>query len=249
MLWASRTSRSAAPGPGSLATRAFGDAASDISRMRNGRVNQSRVAALTGLTRGETRRVIAGVRTTSAGRQPRTQRVINAWRSDESYLDASGRPLPLRIGGSRSPFATLVRKSAGDVPYTALLAELRRMNAVSEADDLVYLTDTATQAPSSLPKSLSAALLVALDAIRIASVAMKSVSSAPVFRREFVVADAHELERLRTRINTGASSYVSALQKPLRGSHASSTKSGRRVTVTVLVREQKFSRSEVRGKR
>jgi hypothetical protein len=232
-----------------LATRAFVDAASDTSRMRNGRVNHSRVAVLTGLNRRDIRRIVAGVRATSAGQQPRTQRVINAWRSDESYLDASGRPLALRADGSRSRFASLVRKSAGDVPYTAVLAELRRTKAVRESDDLVYLSDTATQAPSALPRSLSSALSVAIDAIRIASAAAKPLSSLPVFRREFVIADARDLDRLRKRIHAGASLYVSALQKPLRGNRTSSTNSRRRVTVTVLVREHKFSRTDVRGKR
>ena len=42
-----------------MAKLAFVQAAGEISRLRNGRVNQSRVAALTGMRRGEVRKLLS----------------------------------------------------------------------------------------------------------------------------------------------------------------------------------------------
>src|SRR5262245_13080442 len=77
---------------GELAAQAFVEAACKASTFRNGRINQSRVAVLTGLTRVEVRKLMRGPRAVVPRFQARTMRVIDGWISDRRYAE---RALPL----------------------------------------------------------------------------------------------------------------------------------------------------------
>ena len=123
-----------------LAKYAFVLAATKMSRFRNGRVNYSRVAAQTGLSRADVKRLLASdVLDAFRSAHAPTERVINGWRTDRVFADKLGHPRRLRITGSRPSFASLVRKYGGDVTQRAVLDELRRTGAVKDNGQTVWL--------------------------------------------------------------------------------------------------------------
>jgi len=122
----------------SLNAEAFVAAAMQRSRLKNGRVNQSRVAIMTGLTRTEIRRKLE----TQSIDPPRiygAQRVMDGWRRDPEFCDSSGSPLDLKPSGEYGSFESLARRYSGDIPARATLEELRRLNAVVIKKTLIHL--------------------------------------------------------------------------------------------------------------
>jgi hypothetical protein len=124
---------------GQLATLAFVRAASEGAVLLNGRVNQSRVAVSTGLSRREVRELLSNVPRATRRMQPRSTRVMLGWMSDQEFLTKLRKPKVLPLHGSNSSFALLVKKHGGDVPTVAVLTELRRLGAVSETKQGVKL--------------------------------------------------------------------------------------------------------------
>jgi Family of unknown function (DUF6502) len=109
--------------------------ASETAKLGN-RLNHSRIAAITGLTRKEVRSLFGVVKSggIAVGKdiaRQRTTRVLHGWRTDPEYLDRRGSPVPLVIRGSGLTFQTLVRRYAGDVTPVSVLNELLRTGAVS----------------------------------------------------------------------------------------------------------------------
>jgi hypothetical protein len=221
---------------GELAARAFVKAACKASTLRNGRINQSRVAVLTGLSRVEVRNLMRGPRSAKPHFQPRTQRVIDGWLSDPRYTARAGAPRSLSINSSAISFAALVRKYAGDVPHHAVLEELRRLKLVKEEHERVQLITPVVPSSRAFGKSLS--LLFALLSDGVALAATRSVGTARgVHRLTLKATDARESIALYERALTGASSFVSGLDQSLRRASArKSKKQGSQVTVSVLVR-------------
>ena len=118
---------------GLLARSAFVQAAAGISKLQNGRVNHSRVAAQTGLTRADVTRLLKHKVVDADGRgQTAVERVIGGWRADREFVIRPGVPKQLSITGQRGSFARLVKKYGGDLPHRAVLHELRRVGAVRE---------------------------------------------------------------------------------------------------------------------
>jgi hypothetical protein len=121
-----------------LNAEAFVAAAMQRSRLKNGRVNQSRVAIMTGLTRTEIRKKLEA----DSVEPPRiygAQRVMDGWRRDPEFCDSSGSPLELKLSGDYGSFESLARKYSGDIPARATLEELRRLNVVAVKKALVRL--------------------------------------------------------------------------------------------------------------
>src|SRR5579859_3660007 len=104
---------------GELARIAFVRAATERARLRNGRVNQSRIAAQTGLSRADVKRLLLPSEAQHATRfaQAPVERVLDGWRADRLFAVRPGRPKRLRLNGPGSSFVTLVRKYGGDVPH------------------------------------------------------------------------------------------------------------------------------------
>ena len=110
----------------------FVRAAVSRARMKNGRVNQSRVAIMTGLTRPEVRRlVVDGVSVGASQEVYGAWRVIEGWNQDPEFLNAKGKPKKLVLGGGYGTFNSLARKYSADIPPRATLDELRRLNVIS----------------------------------------------------------------------------------------------------------------------
>ncbi len=104
-----------------------------------GRVNKSRVAILTGLTRKEVKNVID--RTLEAGYQSKTfsrpERVLTGWYSDPKFQGPYGIPLELKYetGDEETPsFVELVRQYSGDMAPRQMLNQLLESGSVVEVE-------------------------------------------------------------------------------------------------------------------
>ena len=110
------------------------------SAILGNRLNHSRIAAATGLTRKDVR-ALAGllnagtVRVAREVAKQRTARVLHGWRTDPQYMDRHGNPLRLRIAGTGATFRDLVSRYAGDVTPISVLKELVKSSAVSRMPD------------------------------------------------------------------------------------------------------------------
>jgi len=97
------------------------------ARMRSsGRPHLARIAALTGLSRAEVKRVVSANYRLSPREpetSPRALRVLNAWRNSGGY-SRSGKEIALRTTGPYPSFETLCRDYSGDIPHRVILTEL-----------------------------------------------------------------------------------------------------------------------------
>ncbi|MET0279549.1 MAG: DUF6502 family protein [Steroidobacteraceae bacterium] len=122
-----------------LARIAFFRAASENALLRNKRINQSAVAAMTGLTRVQVRAMSKQNGQVPSARRDRTENVIAGWMSDARFLKADLSPRRLSIGSAATGFSELVRKYGGDVTPKAMLRELVRNKHASVRNNYVQL--------------------------------------------------------------------------------------------------------------
>jgi hypothetical protein len=123
---------------------AFVAAAAEASRLRNRRVNQSAVAAMTGLPRTEVKRLIGrsgnrGAVNPGIHRQSGIEKVIFGWISDAEFLNSRKKPRPLDRGKGRGTFDALVVRYGLDVPTAAVLRELKRRTLVRVSGSKIEL--------------------------------------------------------------------------------------------------------------
>lgn len=126
------------------AQAAFVQAALRTARLRNSRVNQSAVAAVTGLTRTQVRALLRNPQETLPPVGARILTVVSGWRSDPEFTDVDGNPLKLRIAPGRHSFPALIRKYGRDVSHKALLSEMTRIGFVRLRSGLVSLQKIVT---------------------------------------------------------------------------------------------------------
>lgn len=125
-----------------VALRAFALAAAETSRLRNGRVNNSRVAARTGLSRSVVRKVLqpAFLQSISVSWAP-IDSVMQGWCSDRRFIDSNGVPRTLTIERGRGSFKSLAKLYAGELPYRAVLDELKSLGlAVTEHNSVACVS-------------------------------------------------------------------------------------------------------------
>jgi hypothetical protein len=104
-----------------------------------GRVNKSRIAILTGLTRKEVKNVIDRAQTENVQDKTysRPERVLTGWYSDPKYQGPYGIPLelPYESGDSeQQTFVSLVRQYSGDMAPRQVLNQLVESGSVVEID-------------------------------------------------------------------------------------------------------------------
>lgn len=143
-----------------LCKAVFVEVASEVHRQGSGRVNQSRVAIVTGLTRAEVKRLLAAPRITQARydwHRHRATRVLLGWHQDPEFLDQRGRPRKLPLRGRKGSFLNLVRRYSGDMPVRAMLDELIASKAVikEKATGMVRLKARRTPAARISAKDVS----------------------------------------------------------------------------------------------
>jgi Family of unknown function (DUF6502) len=130
-----------------------------------GRINKSRVAILTGLTRKEVKNVID--RALQTGPQDkmysRPERVLAGWYGDPTYTGPYGIPLELQYesnGGDEPSFVGLVKTYSGDMAPRQMLNELLRSGSVVEVDNRYKAVSRSYE-----PSALSPELIVRLGEI------------------------------------------------------------------------------------
>lgn len=106
---------------------------------KEGKINKSRVAILTGLTRKEVKNVIDRALTTSIREKThsRPARVLTGWYSDPAYQGPYGIPLelPYESGGEAEPsFVALVKNYSGDMAPRQMLNQLLAAGSVVEVE-------------------------------------------------------------------------------------------------------------------
>ncbi len=106
---------------------------------KEGKINKSRVAILTGLTRKEVKNVVDRALTTSANDKThsRPARVLTGWYSDPAYQGPYGIPLelPYETSGDGEPsFVALVKNYSGDMAPRQMLNQLLEAGSVVEVD-------------------------------------------------------------------------------------------------------------------
>ena len=104
-----------------------------------GKVNRSRVAILTGLTRKEVKNVVD--RTLEGGGPERSysrpERVLSGWYSDPAYTGPYGIPIDLpyeAVSDGGKSFVNLVKQYSGDMAPRQMLNELLQSGSVVEVD-------------------------------------------------------------------------------------------------------------------
>jgi hypothetical protein len=226
---------------GELARFAFVRAATEMSRLRNGRVNYSRVAAQTGLSRSDVKRLLKSdvFDARRIARAP-MERVVNAWRTDRLFAYRPGRPRGLQITGPGASFANLARKYGGDVPHRAVLDELRRIKAVTDNGKTVWLKASPILRKRHNFAFLSPVLPVLVDGIRIAS--RRAGSS--IQRLTLPVESEVDLSIVRERCRTSTKSMLNGLSESL-GSSVTMPRTRRNsaysFTITVLLIQNRAS--------
>ena len=228
-----------------LARCAFVQAAADMSRLRNGRVNHSRVAAQTGLTRADVKRSLRyDVFALPGLGQTPIERVIDAWSSDRRFC-IRGRPKPLRISGGDTSFARLVSKYGGDVPHRAVLDELRRVGAIKTTSGLIGLRTGLFRRRRQDFAFLSPVLPALLDSLRIASARSVRQKLLSMQRISLPVQTEVDLTIARSRCASSAKSMLEGLQHSL-GKQVTLPPKGRTATyslnITVLLAENQTKR-------
>jgi hypothetical protein len=126
-----------------LARTSFVKAGASQARMRSsGRPHLAKIAALTGLTRTEVKRIVsAGYRTASlsSDESPRALRVLHGWRTSPEY-SSGGKPRALPISGRTRSFDSLCKTFSGDIPKKVILDELERQQRVVLTRDRQWIS-------------------------------------------------------------------------------------------------------------
>lgn len=127
----------------------------------NGKLNRSRTAIKTGLTRKEVANVISrAMKQELQGRNfSRPGRVLHGWHNDPDYTGPYGMPLEIPYenqGSESSPpsFVHLVKVYSGDQSPVQMLDELIRAGAVVKLDDETYKPIRRDFEPQSLSPKL-----------------------------------------------------------------------------------------------
>lgn len=110
---------------------------------KSSRINQSRIAILTGLTRKEVKNVIdRAISAAPLNRDySRPSRVLAGWHSDPKYIGPYGVPLELPYESSIEDvpsFTALVKTYSGDMAPKQMLMELVRIGAVVELENSTF---------------------------------------------------------------------------------------------------------------
>jgi Family of unknown function (DUF6502) len=239
---------------GELARSAFVQAAAEKSLLQNGRVNQSRVAAQTGLSRADVKRLLRLSAPNQDLDQAPVQRVLNGWCRDRLFTDHRGQAKRLTISGRRPAFRRLAQKYAGDIPYRAVLNELDDMGAVEVTSRHVWLRKPAHLRGRNDFSFLSPLTAPFKDGLSIVSAPPKSRAPPLIQRLHLPVNTEVDLAIVRNRCIERATSMLDGLAQSISDRVTLPTKrtnAGYSFTVTILLAEDRTKKPprERRGRR
>jgi len=230
-----------------LSHAGFVQAAAEDSKLRNGKVNYSRVAARTGISRADVRRQLEDSSHARALHLTPVQRVIYGWNQDRRFSSSISGPRQLRISGDIKSFDRLAKKYAGDVPHRAVLQELQSRGFVEVRRDKIRLRASARRHEDSGPLLAVAPALI--DALRLASAKPLDVHES-VFRLVIPAESDLDLSFLRERCRSSAKSMLDGLKDSLARSPGKIRRKRRKtrttLTLTILLAEHQQSRVATR---
>ena len=145
----------------------------------SGKPHLARIAALTGLSRTEVKRLVASrykLEKQNPESGPRALRVLSGWYEPGPY-SRRGKPRPLRIVGKPPSFFSLCKSHSGDIPYKVILDDLehRRCIVVSRKQNRVAVASSSNKLThgSSEQDTLSFAVAFLREALSSDSVLIK----------------------------------------------------------------------------
>lgn len=215
---------------------AYFRAASTEARFANEKLNQSSVAAMTGLTRVQVRQFAKQASLDSNRPRNRIDAVLSAWSADPAFTTSKFLPRRLRVAGAGTSFAELVKRHGGDVTPRAMLRELQRNGFVSVKDGYVILKALATTGRGDHRTRVIARSVAAL--IECSGVPAKGFPTRGLnLETEFPAAKGKLRALIQRRAEAGLKSYVEALHTM--GLATESTESG------VARRDNKRTRARI----
>lgn len=226
-----------------IALRGFLQAATQRARMKNGRVNQSLVAIMTGLTRSEVRRhmdfnSVKPIESEERG----ARRVVAGWLRDPEFQDGHGKPKPLPINGAYGSFHSLARTHSGDIPTKATLNELKRQGLVVVKGDTVQLKADALEGRRRQGRVVNAIAEQILELLH--ALGYPDAQAPQLLHADAVLldaADATEAEIIRQRAMQNSKTMLAGLEASSRGPGKEPRKGERAprksVKISVLVSE------------
>jgi len=129
-----------APDAQTLVLEEYLELAIPLSRLRNGRVNSSRVEALTGINR---KRITSTTEASEAWgwarAVPNVRKLVIGWQTDPKYLTARGQPRGLPLKSPKPSFTSLCQTHGAYVPARASLEAMRDLHLVQELRGLIFL--------------------------------------------------------------------------------------------------------------
>jgi len=215
------------------------------------RISISGIAAATGIPRAEISRILrAPARAPialSERRHQATNRILAAWHDDPKFAKANGQPATLKVYGEGASFDALVKAYGRGLPTRAMLDELVRTQAVT----LVSAQKVRLKALSKAPGGVNAQSVKEFGE-RAEQVLATMVEILREPRSHQFVASVEGpvelggLPVLRREISNGAYDYIAKLREnlyseQLRGSARETMQSSKKVSLTVIFREENYT--------
>ncbi len=221
------------------------------------RVNISRIAATTGISRAEISQILKVAETakkTGDGQQQSTNRILAAWHEDPKFTGPNGQPVDLKLYGRGATFEALANKYGRGIPTRALLDELVETGAI----ELLAMQKVRAKAAVAVERGMSARMVKLFGdrATELLSTMLLNMRQpeAPKFVASVtgapIVADS--LPLFRKELSTKGADFLADLQEGLSRKPGSRVSKGRepdsaRVSVTVFCHESVDARSKKQG--
>lgn len=201
-----------------IAREAFIRAAAGQARLRNGKLNHSKIAALTGLPRKEIGRILkhppSCLEPNSTTRKP-SERVVRGWLTDRRFLTRQNRPKSLVANGGALSFERLVKEYGGDVSPRAVLEELVRSRTVRRTEGRLELQAARLKNPRGGLGPLARVIPTLVDGLRIASRQPSSAVNSALYRLRLQATTEAELGLIRQRCSSAVQSLLQGLKESL----------------------------------
>jgi hypothetical protein len=224
-----------------LAREAFIRAAAGQARLRNGKLNHSKIAALTGLPRKEIRRIlkhpVSCLEPDATARMP-SERVVQGWLTDRRFLTPQNRPKSLVVSRGTLSFERLVKEYGGDVSPRAVLEELVRSRTIRRAGERLELQAIRLPNPRGGLGPLARVIPTLVDGLRIASSQSSSTIGSMLYRLRLRATTEAELVLIRQRCSSAVQSLLHGLKESLEHEFTRPVRkrsSRHALTVTVLL--------------
>jgi hypothetical protein len=158
----------------------------------SGRPHIARIAAATGLSRLEVKKIVGAQFVASKlepDHAPRALRVARAWQTSGTY-SKNGKPKVLRITGAPPSFESLCKQFSGDIPHKVILDDLARRRMIK----LVKHKGAVSLSTGKIPGTYSPRDLEALEYAAALLASLASSENVLVRRSETILASSEVSE-------------------------------------------------------